>query len=205
LAHRPGPVLALPGTHLHLYGKAKASKGRKMGHLTVTGATVGQVRSTALQAAAILGIAHFERAVAAHDTPDPAESAPESIAICADAIRAGGLLVCQPRPCTAWVLMPTTMRRSQDFFRKGPPCRPSADRPCGLQDGGMSGVAHFAARVPPFAQQLMSAFWPGPLTLILPRRAGVGAACGRSPVNRVALPSPSGGPGPVACIARRSA
>jgi L-threonylcarbamoyladenylate synthase len=43
-------------------------------------------------------------------------------------------------------------------------------------DGGMSGVAHYAAQVPPYAQQLMSAFWPGPLTLILPRRPGVGAA-----------------------------
>ncbi len=52
-------VLALPGTHLHLYGKATASKGRKMGHLTVTGDTVEQVRATALQAAAILGIAAF--------------------------------------------------------------------------------------------------------------------------------------------------
>ncbi len=52
-------VLALPGTHLHLYGKATASKGRKMGHLTVTGATVEQVRVTALQAAALLGIAAF--------------------------------------------------------------------------------------------------------------------------------------------------
>ena len=52
-------LLALPGTHLHLYGKANASKGRKMGHLTVTGATVEQVRVTALQAAALLGIAAF--------------------------------------------------------------------------------------------------------------------------------------------------
>ena len=52
-------VLALPGTHLHLYGKARAAKGRKMGHLTVTGATVDAVRATALQAAAILGIAAF--------------------------------------------------------------------------------------------------------------------------------------------------
>jgi 5-(carboxyamino)imidazole ribonucleotide synthase len=52
-------VLALPGTHLHLYGKAKASKGRKMGHLTVTGATVAQVRATALQAAQVLGIDAF--------------------------------------------------------------------------------------------------------------------------------------------------
>jgi 5-(carboxyamino)imidazole ribonucleotide synthase len=52
-------VLALPGTHLHLYGKLQASKGRKMGHLTLTGATVAEVRATALAAAAILGIAAF--------------------------------------------------------------------------------------------------------------------------------------------------
>ena len=52
-------VLALPGTHLHLYGKLKASKGRKMGHLTVTGATPEQVRATALAAAKMLGIAAF--------------------------------------------------------------------------------------------------------------------------------------------------
>jgi 5-(carboxyamino)imidazole ribonucleotide synthase len=52
-------VLALPGTHLHLYGKARAAKGRKMGHLTITGASIDQVRATALQAAAILGIAAF--------------------------------------------------------------------------------------------------------------------------------------------------
>ena len=52
-------VLALPGTHLHLYGKSGAAKGRKMGHLTVTGATIDQVRAIALQAAFILGIAAF--------------------------------------------------------------------------------------------------------------------------------------------------
>ena len=52
-------VLALPGTHLHLYGKRQASRGRKMGHLNITGATAGAVRATALQAAALLGIAPF--------------------------------------------------------------------------------------------------------------------------------------------------
>ena len=52
-------VLALPGAHLHLYGKAKASKGRKMGHLTLTGATVAQVRATALEAARLLGMDAF--------------------------------------------------------------------------------------------------------------------------------------------------
>ncbi len=41
---------------------------------------------------------------------------------------------------------------------------------------GAAGLAHFAARVPGFAQALVTAFWPGPLTLILPRKAGVGSA-----------------------------
>jgi len=49
-------VLALPGTHLHLYGKLSARAERKMGHLNVTGPCIEQVRRTALQAAALLGI-----------------------------------------------------------------------------------------------------------------------------------------------------
>jgi 5-(carboxyamino)imidazole ribonucleotide synthase len=52
-------VLALPGTHLHLYGKLDAKRARKMGHLNITGATAGAVRATALQAAALLGIEAF--------------------------------------------------------------------------------------------------------------------------------------------------
>ncbi len=39
-----------------------------------------------------------------------------------------------------------------------------------------AGVKHYARDVPAFALRLMHAFWPGPLTLILPRRAGVGEA-----------------------------
>ena len=52
-------VLALPGTHLHLYGKREARVGRKMGHLNITAATPEAARTVALQAAAILGIAPF--------------------------------------------------------------------------------------------------------------------------------------------------
>ena len=52
-------VLALPGTHLHLYGKLDARKGRKMGHLNITGTDVEGVRATALQAASLLGIPAF--------------------------------------------------------------------------------------------------------------------------------------------------
>ncbi|MDB5847744.1 MAG: threonylcarbamoyl-AMP synthase [Rhodoferax sp.] len=39
-----------------------------------------------------------------------------------------------------------------------------------------AGVGYFASGVPAFAEKLIRAFWPGPLTLILPRREGIGAA-----------------------------
>jgi 5-(carboxyamino)imidazole ribonucleotide synthase len=50
-------VLALPGVHLHLYGKTQARLGRKMGHLTCTAATLAQARALARQAAQCLGMA----------------------------------------------------------------------------------------------------------------------------------------------------
>ena len=49
-------VLALPGTHLHLYGKREARHGRKMGHLTITGLDVASVRAVARQATQLLGL-----------------------------------------------------------------------------------------------------------------------------------------------------
>ena len=52
-------VLALPGIHLHLYGKTAARPGRKMGHLTVTAETAPRAREVAQQAAALLGLAPF--------------------------------------------------------------------------------------------------------------------------------------------------
>ena len=57
------------------------------------------------------------------------------------------------------------------FTAKG---RPS-DHPLIVHVADATGVAHFASEVPAFANQLMAAFWPGPLTLILPRRPEVGA------------------------------
>ncbi|MDN3921384.1 5-(carboxyamino)imidazole ribonucleotide synthase [Roseateles violae] len=49
-------VLALPGTHLHLYGKASARPGRKMGHLNITAASADEARRVAGLAAALLGL-----------------------------------------------------------------------------------------------------------------------------------------------------
>jgi L-threonylcarbamoyladenylate synthase len=47
--------------------------------------------------------------------------------------------------------------------------------PGGGAQGWRAGVDHYAREVPAFALALMHAFWPGPLTLILPRRDGVAA------------------------------
>ena len=55
------------------------------------------------------------------------------------------------------------------FALKGRP----ADHPLIVHVASGAQVADYAAEVPAFAQRLIDAFWPGPLTLILPRRAGV--------------------------------
>ena len=52
-------VLALPGAHLHLYGKMSARPARKMGHLTITAATADAACRVAREAAARLGIEAF--------------------------------------------------------------------------------------------------------------------------------------------------
>lgn len=49
-------VLALPGAHLHLYGKTTPRRGRKMGHLTLTAGHIDDARATATQACQILGL-----------------------------------------------------------------------------------------------------------------------------------------------------
>jgi L-threonylcarbamoyladenylate synthase len=61
------------------------------------------------------------------------------------------------------------------FAAKGRPM----DHPLIVHVANDQGVLHFAREVPDFAARLIATFWPGPLTLILPRRPGVaGAAAG---------------------------
>lgn len=48
----------------------------------------------------------------------------------------------------------------------------------------------FAAELPPVAERLMAAFWPGPLTVIVPRAAGIAAAAAGGQ-NSIGLRSPS--------------
>lgn len=59
------------------------------------------------------------------------------------------------------------------FETKGRP----ADHPLIVHVLDQAGAQAFARELPPVAQRLMAAFWPGPVTVIVPRRAGVAHAC----------------------------
>jgi L-threonylcarbamoyladenylate synthase len=58
------------------------------------------------------------------------------------------------------------------FAAKGRP----ANHPLIVHVASVDQVPLFASQVPEFARRLMQAFWPGPLTLILPRQSGVASA-----------------------------
>ena len=115
-----------------------------------------------------------------------------SIAAAADTLRAGGLLGLPTETVyglAADAQNPAAVARI--FSAKGRP----AEHPLIVHVLDAAAAAHFASEIPAFAQALMQAFWPGPLTLILPRRPGVaGAAAGgqdsiglRCPAHPVAL------------------
>ena len=98
------------------------------------------------------------------------------------------------------------------FTAKG---RPS-NHPLIVHVANAAGVDHFAVDVPAFARQPMQAFWPGPLTLILPRRPGVGAEtaggqdsigvrCPSHPVAQALLQALAAQPVPVWGLAAPSA
>lgn len=83
---------------------------------------------------------------------------------------------------------------AQIFVAKGRP----ADHPLIVHVADAIGIGHFAREVPAFAQALVDAFWPGPLTLILPRlpsaataatggQDSVGLRCPAHPVAQAVL------------------
>ena len=95
---------------------------------------------------------------------------PASIAAAASALRRGELVGLPTE--TVYGLAANAGNDAavaQIFAAKG---RPS-DHPLIVHVADASGIAHFASEVPAFAQKLVDAFWPGPLTVILPRRPGV--------------------------------
>ena len=72
------------------------------------------------------------------------------------------------------------------FKAKGRP----ANHPLIVHVASAEAVTKFASEVPDFAQALMAQFWPGPLTLILPRKEDMAAAAAGGQ-NSVGLRCPS--------------
>ncbi len=98
---------------------------------------------------------------------------PEAVARAAQALRDGALLGLPTE--TVYGLAADAGNDAavaRIFAAKG---RPS-NHPLIVHVAGLADVPAFASAVPPFAERLMRAFWPGPLTLILPRRPGVATA-----------------------------
>jgi len=99
--------------------------------------------------------------------------ASDSIAVAAQRIRTGDLLGLPTETVYGLAADAENDTAVAHIFQaKGRP----ADHPLIVHVAGVGCVGHFAANVPDFADQLMQAFWPGPLTLILPRRPGVASA-----------------------------
>lgn len=111
----------------------------------------------------------------------------ESIAAAADCIRAGDLLGFPTETVYGLAADADSDAAVTKIFKsKGRP----ADHPLIVHVQGISAVSHYALDVPAFANTLMAAFWPGPLTLILPRRPGVATvAAGGNPSIGLRCPS----------------
>jgi len=118
--------------------------------------------------------------------------APGSIAAGASCISDGGLLGLPTETVYGLAADADNDAAVAKIFKvKGRP----PDHPLIVHVAGIDAVSHYASSVPDFAQTLMTTYWPGPLTLILPRRPGVAnAAAGghtsiglRCPAHPVAL------------------
>ena len=72
------------------------------------------------------------------------------------------------------------------FNLKGRP----ADHPLITHIAGQEALRHFTTEVPSFAQNLMTALWPGPLTLILKKIPGIATTC-TGGASTIALRCPS--------------
>lgn len=102
---------------------------------------------------------------------------PAAIDAAADRLRAGGLVVFPTETVYGLGADASSDAAVAGIFRaKG---RPS-DHPLIVHVAagakGTQALSHFAQPLPPFGEKLVRAFWPGPLTLIVTRQPGVGAA-----------------------------
>ena len=95
---------------------------------------------------------------------------PEAIRRAAAVLRAGGLVGMPTETVYGLAADAENDAAAHSIFTtKGRP----ADHPLIVHVTGAEKVARFAASVPDFARALVAAFWPGPLTIIVPRHDGV--------------------------------
>jgi L-threonylcarbamoyladenylate synthase len=98
---------------------------------------------------------------------------PASVAVAAQTLQRGGLVAFPTE--TVYGLgarADDDAAVAQVFLTKG---RPS-DHPLIVHVVDAAAAGHFSPDIPDSAHRLMDAFWPGPLTLILPRRPAIAAA-----------------------------
>jgi L-threonylcarbamoyladenylate synthase len=110
-----------------------------------------------------------------------------SVAACADILASGGLVAFPTE--TVYGLgadAGNDAAVAQIFAAKGRP----ADHPLIVHVADAAAAAHFAASMSEFARKLIAAFWPGPLTIIVPRKEGV-AAVSAGGQNSIGLRCPS--------------
>jgi L-threonylcarbamoyladenylate synthase len=110
-----------------------------------------------------------------------------SVAACADILAAGGLVAFPTE--TVYGLgadAGSDAAVAQIFAAKGRP----ADHPLIVHVADAAAADYFAASMPEFAHKLIAAFWPGPLTVIVPRKDGVAAASAGGQ-NSIGLRCPS--------------
>jgi L-threonylcarbamoyladenylate synthase len=123
---------------------------------------------------------------------DPARPDPDVVRRAAEVIVGGGLVAFPTETVYglgADALNPDAVRRV--FAVKGRP----PDNPLIVHIAAPEGLEGVAVRVPPRARALASAFWPGPLTLVLPRAprvplattGGLDTVAVRMPAHPVAL------------------
>ena len=119
-------------------------------------------------------------------------SDPQAILEAARSIRAGGLVGFPTETVYGLGADASSNKAVAGIFAaKGRP----ADHPLIVHVADAAQVSDYARSVPPFAARLIEAFWPGPLTVILPRKDGVAAAAAggqssiglRCPAHPVAL------------------
>ncbi len=98
---------------------------------------------------------------------------PQAVSEAASRIQAGGLVAFPTE--TVYGLgadASSDAAVAKIFAAKG---RPS-DHPLIVHVADAAQVSDYASSLPPFAERLIQAFWPGPLTVILPRLPGVATA-----------------------------